>query len=992
MAIPADSQLSPSAATRSPIRVMRPIIFLLFFASGISGLIYEVVWSRHLIYLFGATIYAVSTVLAAFMGGLALGSYTFGKLADRCERNLRFYGFLELGIGIAALLLPVFLSLLNPIYTLVYSQFNASFFVLSLLRFGLTFFVLLIPTTLMGGTLPVLARFLVREQRTLGLNVGALYSLNTFGAVVGCFVSGFLLIAWLGIRNTTLLAAAINWGVAVVAIAMSRKLERPSPGATASSSQHTCPESTAVHPPQAPASSPRYPERIVSWILGIYLISGFAALAYQVAWSRALVFTFELMKNTTYAFTAMLTTFLIGLAIGSAITSRIIDRQQDPLRLFALIQILTGLAGAFSLLVIYNAYSLNPFAALDKTTGNIIWWAAVLNVFAKTGAAIFLPTLLMGMAFPVAAKICIESVRRVGFGVGRLYSLNTVGAILGAFAAGFILIPLLGIARGITLLASINIVLGIVVISINPYMRQNRKIVATVLCLAMLLVISARMSRQIRFQQLDEGQKLLFYKEGPLATVSVVKSLLGYNTLYIDNIGVAGTDRILLTDQKSLAHIPMLLLPNPRTALTVGFGSGGASWSYTRYPQLARIDCVEICQTVLDAASLLRASNHGILELNDPRFNLVIDDVRSYLRFANMQYDVIATDCTDLRYKTNANLYDYEYFTLCRQHLTDDGMVVVWMPLAGLSDEAFRVALRTFYRVFPHMAIWYMNNEATHYILLLGTPRPLRFDYQRMEQRLSDPRVKDDLAELYLDDVDKVLSCFVTNEQQLEDFLEGQMINSENFPYLEFEAPKYGYGEQALVDNIRCLFQLRTQVTSLLTNVPEMHRVTEQLALYLDAVPHIIDGHIHYRELELQEACRSYLRASAINPADRSVKHLLNFEELRRRIRALPQEIWGRMQMGHMLLLQERYGDAIDFFRPIAEIEIAETLPSDQRETLTNVLFEAVVSIGKCYQGAGFTEKARQYFSQALAIRPNDPEVQLLLEQVSSPSANATTQ
>ncbi|MBN1900641.1 fused MFS/spermidine synthase, partial [Candidatus Sumerlaeota bacterium] len=762
------------------LKFIRTIVFLLFFGSGISGLVYEVVWTRQLTYLFGATLFAVATVLSAFMGGMALGSYLFGKWADRYPNNLKIFGMLQIGIGVSGLLLPFILSFMDPIYRTVYRNFDASFFVLSLIRFILTFLVLLIPSTLMGGTLPVLSRFMVKENKSLGLNVGALYSLNTLGAVLGCFLTGFVFIAALGVRGSTIVAVGVNCLVGIVSILLASGVKPTVPD----KKENKTDENTQIKdiPVQEDAASSR---KIVHAVLWCYAISGFIALSYQVVWNRALVFTFDVMKNTTYSFTAMLTVFLIGLSLGGMAMSLFVDKQKDCLRLFALIELMIGLFGAFSFFAIfYLGPGISPFD-LDEKVATLNWAAGVMNVFAKTIAAIFIPTFLMGMAFPVVTKICVDRIKSVGFGVGRIYSLNTIGAIFGSFASGFILIPILGIAGTIYLLAFGNILIALYLFIINPMLTKNKRTMLYVICILSAVILVARAPRGAQFQEESPTEKMVFYKEGPLATVSVLENSFKYRTLYVDNVGVAGTDRILLTDQKSLAHIPMLLLKNPKSALTVGFGSGGASYSYTRFDAIKDIHCVEICDTVMDSAPDLLASNHGILlpvKRNapmplplkeyateaypgyltfDPRYKIILDDVRSYLRFTGRKYDIIATDCTDLRYKSNANLYDYQYFRLCRERITEEGMVVVWMPLGGLSDEMFRLALRTFYRVFPEMSVWYMNNESTHYIILIGTPKPLKIDYDLLRKKLEVPKVKNDLGELFLDDADKILSCFL---------------------------------------------------------------------------------------------------------------------------------------------------------------------------------------------------------------------------------------
>jgi len=983
---------------KAPIHIF---VFALFFCSGVSGLVYEVVWTRQLTYLFGATLYAVATVLAAYMGGLAIGSFLFGKYADRAKNNLRLYALLELGIGAAALILPFLLSLLDPIYKFAYRHFS-SFLFLSLLRFALTFFVLLIPTTLMGGTLPVLSRFLVRKKDSLGLNVGALYSLNTLGAVLGCFITGFLLIEALGVRGATLLAVAINGAVAAVGLLLAIKGGREE--------LQIINVELQIEENKLPEEGRRQARKIVHAVLISYAISGFIALSYQVVWNRALVFTFDIMKNTTYSFTAMLTVFLIGLALGGAVMTPIVDRLKDHLRLFAMLQLLLGLSGAFSFFIIYHfGPLLNPFNTLNSA-GAVNWWAGIMNVFAKTVASIFLPTFLMGMAFPVATKICVDRIGAVGFGVGRLYSLNTLGAIAGAFVCGFILIPLLGVAGSIFLLATGNLLIAFYLFHTNTQMTRNMRNIFIAVCGLSVFILLIRIPLNIRFQELSPTESMVFYKEGPLATVSILENSFKYRTLYVDNVGVAGTDRILLTDQKSLAHIPMLLLKEPRNALTVGFGSGGASYSYTRYTDLGEIHCVEICREVLDCAPELLTSNHGVLLpvswhaplpaapkdykysalpgywTFDPRFRIIIDDVRSYLRFTGHKYDIVATDCTDLRYKSNANLYDYEYFRLCREHIADDGMVVVWMPLAGLSDEMFRLALRTFYRVFPEMSVWYMNNESTHYILLVGTKNPLRIDYSLMVQKLKNEKVNSDLAELYLDDADKILSCFLCDQNSLKEYLAGDKINSENHPYLEFESPKYGYGDQPMIDNLNTLLKHRTSIIPYVFNIPERTAFEEQMNRYAEAAPHIIAGHALYRQLLNLKACRKYLEAVRLVPEDRATLKLLDFDELKLRIAARPGEPWAYRELGSVYFEQGRYSEAVTALSSL--LKNASSPPINATKDILDYHRDSLIyankTIGICYIKAGNTAYARPYLEKANAMSPEDAEIISLIHKINS--------
>ena len=247
-----------------------------------------------------------------------------------------------------------------------------------------------------------------------------------------------------------------------------------------------------------------------------------------------------------------------------------------------------------------------------------------------------------------------------------------------------------------------------------PLLAQSfrRRLVATVIAVAAVVVGGVWIRGESALHVPVGSERLVFYEEGRSATISVLQEVTGTRTIFIDRVPVAGTDAIMLTDQKSLAHVPLLVHPEARRVLTVGFGSGGASWSFSRYPAVERIDAVEIDPSVFHAAPHLEDSNHGVWQ--DARFHLILEDARNYLASTAAEYDVISTDCTDLRYKSNANLYTVDYFTLARRRLRPGGVVTVWMPLGGLGGDTFRMAIRTFRQVFPHTTVWYMANQPTH--------------------------------------------------------------------------------------------------------------------------------------------------------------------------------------------------------------------------------------------------------------------------------------
>jgi spermidine synthase len=980
-------------APSSPISAFL-LIAIIFIFSGATSLIYEVIWTRHLTTFFGSTLYGVATVLSAFMGGLALGSYFIGKRADKMKHPLVAYGLFEIGIGITALLFPYALKATQPIIGSFYvTGGENTFLVFSLIRFVIVFALLLIPTTLMGATLPVMSKAVTQNLAMVGKRVGGLYALNTAGACVGVFAAGFFLLENFGITQTTWIAVIIDIIIGVGAILIGRKYFLVN---------------TKEDTPKKIKTGDKkggYSPSILRIVLLSYGVSGFVALAYQVCWTRALIFSFDTLKSTTYSFSGMLLVFLLGLTIGSAIMQSFVDKQRNLIRLYALLQTGIGLGGGLSyFMLLQNPEYLEVLLPQLNADGLLNYSNAVLHVMALTAMTIGLPTLLMGMAFPVVTKIVVSSVDHLGGDVAKVYALNTVGAILGSFCAGFILIPIFGITGTISLLASINLLLGAFLFWINQDILPNQKYLMVGICLFAAILVPARiLLSDSTLQRIQLNEKTIHYEEGAMATISVVENNSGERMIYVDDVGVAGTDRIMLTDQKSLAHVPMMLLgAKAENVLSVGFGSGGASFSYTLYPEIERISTIEIAPEVLRAAHTLTDSNHGILitdeMLNeakasgathikgfrypiedyihtpapgfktfDPRLEVLIDDARSYLRFTDRKYDVIATDCTDLRYKTNANLYDLEYFTLCEQAITDKGLVVVWMPLAGLSDRAFRSALRTFQVVFPEMSVWYFTNQPTHYCLLIGGKGPISINYEDVVTATTLPEVTDDLDEIALRDPAKLLSSFVCDERTLTDLLKDYPLNTEDHPIIEFESPRYGYDSRPLRDNQWKLFEVQVPASTLITNLPA--GMADRIWAYQENNFVTFEGHCAYRLYDFKGAAKLYLKALEMAPGDVSVERLLNFRELRRHYdtsKATPSSNTLAIGLGlaEAYMVQGRLTEAVSYANQT--INMFPAAPPEQLESGHRAVATGLYTIlADAYKQNGNTARAKEFQAKA---------------------------
>ncbi len=975
--------------TSTPSRestALRIAVAFLFIASGAAGLIYEVVWTRSLTNFFGASLYAVATVLASFMGGLALGSWLAGKRADSLRRPLFAYGVVELAIAAAALAFAPLLKATEPLVGAVYvTGGERTFYLFSLLRFAITAGLLLIPTTLMGATLPLLSKALAREQETLGRDVGRLYALNTAGACLGVFAAGFLLVEKFGITGAKHVAAVLNVAVGLLAMAIGRSRFLTAGDASAN----------------ADPGPPLPHRRLVLWT---YALSGFAALGLQVCWFRALIFSFDKLKNTTYSFSGMLLVFLVGLTAGSTVMQWAVRSGRPLLRLYGLVQLGVGVAAAFSFFVIVRM----EFGIPDITGDELIWPAAVANVLLRTAAAIGLPTFLMGAAFPVAVALVARGRDELGRDVAALYAANTLGAIAGSFATGFVLVPLFGLAGSIVVLSAIGIAIGVFVLSRDPDSEPAQRRLRLGLAVGASVVVLARLwsgAMGTPFQRIQPDETIVYYAEGPAATVSVLEGKTGERMIYVDDVGVAGTDKIIQTDQKTLAHVPMMLLGGEGTrVLTVGFGSGGASWSYTRYPGLREIHAIEISKEVLGAASVLTKSNHGIIYSEDvlararaagagrmegaaqpidaythtpvpgfrtfdPRYRVLIEDARAYLRFTKLKYDVIATDCTDLRYKSNANLYDLEYFRLCREALTERGLVVVWMPLAGLNEAAFKCALRTFDEVFPQMTVWFFPNQPTHYCLLIGGRGPVRIDWQELEKATRILGIREDLVDIGLDDPQKIASCFVADERTMPAHLGEGPLNTEDRPFIEFESPRHGYGPGPLAVNMSAIYAVQVPATTLLVGAPE--EAVGRIARLQEANAILFQGHIHYRAYEFTEACERYMAAKAIVPDDASIDRLLDFEEflalLDRNAETPDANVFAVAQsLGAVYLMQKRYEDVVTRIEPFADrLPAPRAVPSESVRksaiAILHVLADAYAAAGRPQRAADLRERATRY-------------------------------
>lgn len=577
-----------------------------FFFSGAAGLLYQVVWTRMLTQIFGNTTYAIATVLSAFMAGLAIGSYVFGQIADRGKNDFLLYGLLEAGVGVYGFLVPWIFIVVQKAYAPIFGLNQSYPFVFNLILFFLSFVVLVFPTLLMGATLPVLSRFFVRSFAQFGQRVGDLYATNTLGAVIGCAAGGFFLIPTLGMRATVFVAAGVNMVIAAVIVIVDRLRDKSPVEAPVQ------PAAEAANPTDAPSSS--WPAVV---LLVSFALSGFASLVYENAWTRSLTMV---IGSSIYSFSTMLVTFLVGLALGGFIYARFLGQREARLSSFGLIELWVGLS-ALATIPLFEKLPL-IFIRLLHGFGDTFTVFLYLQIF-LSALVMFIPTVLLGMTFPLVARLFTQNLYHVGSGVGSSYAANTVGAVLGAFAGGFILIPNLGVQNTIIFAVVLNLLVGAWLIISDPRLSAVPRygLGLAVLILAVLAPLKVHRwdphiltsgvtvyadryeslpTDSLRIEEMRRDD-VLFYREGLTTTVSV-HSIPGSEYLYFRSNGKIDGSYGDALSQLMTSYIAMMLNPKAERALTIGLGSGMSAKALATFKSLKEIEVIEIEPAMITAS------------------------------------------------------------------------------------------------------------------------------------------------------------------------------------------------------------------------------------------------------------------------------------------------------------------------------------------------------------------------------------------------------
>jgi spermidine synthase len=777
----------PESINQSRFPVTLSVILPLFFASGALALIYQVVWSRMMTHVFGSTAVAVGTVLAAFMCGMAIGSWLFGKLADRSRNCLRLYAWLEIGIAISALASHFALDAMRDAYPALHALLGSSGSAVLAARFVVAFLLVAAPTFLMGATLPVLARFLAARTSQLGLRLSSLYAVNTLGAVCGVLVTGFVLIGQYGLHAPVYAAALANFAVGTLAWLLSRTTRMEAFAAT-SAAGVAAPQETAPEQGRHRTGPERGTYLLVLFGLGL---SGLTSFAYEIYWTRALVFV---LGNSTYALTTMLASFLTGIALGGYLVRFLLARAIDRAAAFGWLQL--GI-GFFSAVALPTLFAIDDPQALGRYMLEISSQAVpmVITGFGTAFVVMLVPATLIGATFPLVGQLAAREDLRTGSSVGWVYAVNTVGNVFGALLPGFVLLSWFGIQGGILFMAVLNIILGFVVLAVRwmrPGGLKARRWVPAVAALLLLAAIS-RVPFDFEFPSESErpGDQTLFYREGPLATTKVyARPGSGDKFMSVDRVVIGGTGYTEFK-QLLLAHLPKLLLDDVSTELSVGLGSGILVGESGLHDRVREITAVEIEPGVIEGAAWFDSENHDILD--DDRLTVVYDDVQNFLKTTPGRYRVISADeKTADEYASNGFSYSLEYYRLLGEHLEEGGLLAQWVP-ATLPPRQYRMILRTFTEAFPEVQLWYFlpaHERGPFNSVLIGSNEPIPVEYEAVQRRFeAQPEAFSSLARYGLTSAETLLPHFIAGGATIRQAVSDAPLNTLDHPRYEFYYP-----------------------------------------------------------------------------------------------------------------------------------------------------------------------------------------------------------
>jgi len=799
-----------------------PALALLFFFSGATSLVYQNIWARELHLIFGTSSYAIATVLAAFMGGLALGGFWMARHADRVKKPLLAYGLLEVGIGLYALIFPFLIQLIKPLYLGFYRAAEPTPLVFGLFQFLVLSVLLLIPTTCMGATLPLLTRFVSERMGSVGKRVGMLYGINTLGAVLGVAMAGFYLLPVLGLSRTLQWAAAANLVLGIGAWVLSRRVGE------------------GGEPPVVQVEVDQNEPLGLRPLLWIAALSGLAALVYELAWFRLLTL---ILGASTYAFSTMLLAFLIGIGLGGWAGGPISDRVRSRfggrgvLFTVAWVQVGIGLL-SFLMMLLYQEFPVLYLRLYDANAEGLglgwsrqIWLAILLMTP---------PALLMGATFSLLVRAGVGSATgTLGGHVGRIYGANTLGSLVGAVLAGFFLLPIFNVIGAVKFAIFINLVASFIAFSV--VLKKVGRIRAFALALLCSLglwrssppwnpaFMTAGVYKYI--QDLDSPTRqnlwdfavrdydLLYYDEGLSTVVTVAQSKHSGNIWMANNGKVEASTTVDMPTQVLVSHLPFLFAQEPKKAVVIGLASGITAGAVTLHKDLESIQVVELEPAIIRASRFFDDFNHRPLE--DPRVDLVLNDGRNHILLAEEEsWDIVVSEPSNPWITGVSNLFTQEFWEMGKSRLTEGGIWSQWVQLYGMAPDDLRSLLATFREVFPYVRLFATIEDSD--LVMLGAKQPLEFDMQKASALFSDPRLKAEFKEIDVESAYGLLVFYRMDQDGMLNVAGDIELNTDDNMRVEYSAPKQLYKSTGQA-NIRTLMKS--------PQVPELPSIEQALKM-----------------------------------------------------------------------------------------------------------------------------------------------------------------
>ena len=734
------------------------IIYLCFFLSGITGLIYQLVWTSMFAQNFGHTFLAISFIIAAFMFGLMIGSWSISRFKSLIQNEIKTYSILEILIGVYALLFPLLMSATSPLFGFFLNGTEGLSIVNSLLLFLVVALLIFIPTFAMGATLPLLTNGLMRIHKDFKNEISKLYFINTIGAAFGALISGFLFIEFFGLKNSLYITGILNILIGLTAF-FSFKNE-----AIIEASIDTIIDEKEALKTQNIFSN--------AFLMFAAFYSGLAAIGIEIIWTRCLKFS---LHNSTYSFSIVLFVYLLGIGIGSYFFNKYPSIKEKSHKLYG-----KGILAliCFIFLSIVVLYVLLPSKFMDSTVFNLVYdyqyhwgWSIFVFIFIAF-ITLFIPTFLMGFLLPLLMDIYHKQSNKSALSdVGSLYAINTFGGILGSLLVVLVLIPTIGIKWSVFLLLLPLAFISYLFLNKN----ESNKLSWSLLPLYALIALFFYTSNSVLTGKNELNDSVVYYKEGADATVKVWDQGI-HRRMSIDGITIAGNTETLLIKEKLLAHLPFMLNTKIDNVLNIGLASGITIGSLSTYDEIKKIDAVEIMQPVFEASKKFGKENRKIWSNN--KIHLIEDDIFKFLKYKNEKYDLIVSDGKlGTLNQSNSIMLSTEFYELSKNSLSEQGVFIQWLPLIT-PTEILKVVLETLSKSFEEINLFYFypNN-----ILMTASNKPLQFNVSSLKNRPNNENLND-LKSFGFGKSSKWLTSFIGKYQPSKD----TEINSLNRPFLDF--------------------------------------------------------------------------------------------------------------------------------------------------------------------------------------------------------------